>query len=105
MSTFTDLRSQLRLPVVGSPMFIASGPELVKAQCQAGIIGSFPTLNARPASLLTDWLDEISESNAAHTAANPSSLPLRTRSTSSSTVRTIASRRTSPRWSAIRCRS
>ena len=71
MSTFTDLRSQLRLPVLGSPMFIASGPELVKAQCQAGIIGSFPTLNARPASQLTDWLDEISESNAAHTAANP----------------------------------
>lgn len=71
MSSLANLHSQLRLPVVGSPMFIASGPELVRAQCQAGIVGSFPTLNARPASLLTDWLDEITESNAAHTAANP----------------------------------
>src|SRR5699024_10328867 len=71
MTSLTELRSQLRLPVVGSPMFIASGPELVTAQCQAGIIGSFPSLNARPASLLSDWLDEISESNAAFTAAHP----------------------------------
>lgn len=71
MNSFDNLLSQLRLPVLGSPMFIASGPELVKAQCQSGIIGSFPTLNARPASMLTDWLDEISESNAAFTAANP----------------------------------
>lgn len=71
MNSFANLLPQLRLPVLGSPMFIASGPELVKAQCQAGIIGSFPTLNARPASMLTDWLDEISETNAAFTAANP----------------------------------
>ena len=71
MNSFANLLPQLRLPVLGSPMFIASGPDLVKAQCQAGIIGSFPTLNARPASMLTDWLDEISETNAAFTAANP----------------------------------
>ncbi|MGO1563721.1 MAG: NAD(P)H-dependent flavin oxidoreductase [Brevibacterium aurantiacum] len=71
MNSFANLLPQLRLPVFGSPMFIASGPELVKAQCQAGIIGSFPTLNARPAAMLTDWLDEITESNAAFTAANP----------------------------------
>lgn len=71
MNSFANLLPQLRLPVLGSPMFIASGPELVKAQCQAGIIGSFPTLNARPASMLTDWLDEISETNTAFTAANP----------------------------------
>lgn len=71
MNSFANLLPQLRLPVFGSPMFIASGPELVKAQCQAGIIGSFPTLNARPAAKLTDWLDEITESNAAFTAANP----------------------------------
>jgi nitronate monooxygenase len=71
VTSLTDLRPQLRLPVVGSPMFIASGPELVKAQCQAGIIGSFPTLNARPASVLTDWLDEITESNATHTENHP----------------------------------
>ncbi|PCC42900.1 NAD(P)H-dependent flavin oxidoreductase [Brevibacterium aurantiacum] len=71
MNSFANLLPQLRLPVFGSPMFIASGPELVKAQCQAGIIGSFPTLNARPAAMLTDWLDEITESNAEFTAANP----------------------------------
>ncbi|MGO2027735.1 MAG: NAD(P)H-dependent flavin oxidoreductase [Brevibacterium aurantiacum] len=71
MNSFANLLPQLRLPVFGSPMFIASGPELVKAQCQAGIIGSFPTLNARPAAMLTDWLDEIRESNAAFTSANP----------------------------------
>ncbi|WP_350270880.1 nitronate monooxygenase family protein [Brevibacterium sp. CBA3109] len=71
MNSFANLLPQLRLPVFGSPMFIASGPDLVKAQCQAGIIGSFPTLNARPASMLTDWLDEIRESNAAFTTANP----------------------------------
>ncbi|MDN5661793.1 MAG: nitronate monooxygenase, partial [Brevibacterium aurantiacum] len=59
MNSFANLLPQLRLPVFGSPMFIASGPELVRAQCQSGIIGSFPTLNARPASMLTDWLDEI----------------------------------------------
>ncbi|MGO1313076.1 MAG: NAD(P)H-dependent flavin oxidoreductase, partial [Brevibacterium aurantiacum] len=71
MNSLANLLPQLRLPVFGSPMFIASGPELVKAQCQAGIIGSFPTLNARPAAMLTDWLDEITESNAEFTAANP----------------------------------
>lgn len=71
MSSFANILPQLQLPVLGSPMFIASGPDLVKAQCQAGIIGSFPTLNARPASMLTDWLDEIRETNAAFTAANP----------------------------------
>src|SRR5699024_8557487 len=71
VNSLSDLLSQLRLPVFGSPMFIASGPELVKAQCQAGVVGSFPSLNARPASMLTDWLDEITESNAAFTSANP----------------------------------
>src|SRR5690625_7675691 len=71
VNSLSDLLSQLRLPVFGSPMFIASGPELVKAQCQAGVVGSFPSLNARPASMLTDWLDEIAESNAAFTSANP----------------------------------
>lgn len=49
----------LELPVVASPMFIASGPELVIAQCRAGIVGSFPALNARPASLLDEWLAQI----------------------------------------------
>ncbi len=65
------LAQPLALPVVASPMFIASGPDLVKAQCQAGIVGSFPALNARPAELLKDWLSEITESNASFAAANP----------------------------------
>lgn len=55
------LISSLRLPVVGSPMFIASGPELVLAQCKAGIVGTFPALNARPAEQLERWLDTIEE--------------------------------------------
>jgi nitronate monooxygenase len=65
------LSGRLTLPVVCSPMFISSGPDLVIAQCQAGVIGSFPALNARPASQLTDWLDRIAEENAAYAAANP----------------------------------
>ncbi|WP_309133210.1 nitronate monooxygenase family protein [Brevibacterium sp.] len=73
MNLSANLHSRLRLPVVGSPMFIASGPDLVKAQCQSGIIGAFPTLNARPASMLVDWLDEITESNANFSAASPES--------------------------------
>jgi len=52
-------------------MFIASGPELVKAQCQAGIIGSFPSLNARPAALLDDWLTDLNESNTKYADADP----------------------------------
>lgn len=71
MSLPDILRSPLSLPVVASPMFIASGPALVTAQCQAGVIGSFPSLNARPASLLDEWFHEIRESNAAHAAKNP----------------------------------
>ncbi|AXY43371.1 nitronate monooxygenase family protein [Halomonas sp. JS92-SW72] len=51
----------LRLPVIGSPMFILSGPELVLAQCRAGILGAFPALNARPADALADWLSRITE--------------------------------------------
>lgn len=65
------LTRPLRLPVIASPMFIASGPQLVTAQCQAGVIGAFTTLNARPAELLDEWLHEIEESNAAFAKANP----------------------------------
>lgn len=53
------LASPLRLPVIASPVFICSGPALVTAQCQSGIIGSFFALNARPSSALSDWLDEV----------------------------------------------
>jgi len=61
----------LRLPVIASPMFIASGPELVLAQCKAGIVGSFPALNARPAELLDVWLTQMQEELAAYQSQNP----------------------------------
>lgn len=62
---------RLRLPVIASPMFLVSGPDLVIAQCKAGIVGSFPALNARPSSQLNEWLHRITEELAAHDAANP----------------------------------
>ena len=61
----------LSLPVIGAPMFIASGPELVIAQCKAGIVGSFPALNARPADELTKWLTRIETELADFKAAHP----------------------------------
>lgn len=61
----------LALPVIASPMFIASGPALVAAQCKAGIVGSFPALNARPAELLDTWLTDLKAELAAYQAANP----------------------------------
>src|SRR3954471_10527751 len=64
----------LALPVVASPMFIVSYPELVLAQCKAGIVGSFPALNARPAELLDEWLTQIQAQIAEHKAANPAAL-------------------------------
>ncbi|MEJ8845842.1 nitronate monooxygenase family protein [Variovorax rhizosphaerae] len=63
----------LRLPVIASPLFIISVPQLVIAQCKAGIVGSMPALNARPATLLDDWLAEITETLAAHDRAHPES--------------------------------
>jgi nitronate monooxygenase len=65
------LRDRLRLPVVGAPMFIVSTPRLVLAQCKAGIVGSFPALNARPAAQLDDWLAEITGELAAYSRVNP----------------------------------
>ena len=62
---------KLSIPVIGSPMFIASTPDLVIAQCKAGIIGSFPALNARPAELLTEWLTRIETELAEYARANP----------------------------------
>jgi nitronate monooxygenase len=67
------LRGKLRLPAIGAPMFIISHPELVIAQCKAGIVGSFPALNARPLSQLDEWLDEITEALAAHDRVHPES--------------------------------
>ncbi|MES2032931.1 MAG: nitronate monooxygenase family protein [Pseudomonadota bacterium] len=65
------LRDRLRLPVIASPLFIISGPDLVIAQCKAGIVGSFPSLNARPISQLDEWLARITEELAAWDKANP----------------------------------
>lgn len=62
---------RLRLPVIGSPLFIISGPELVIAQCKAGVIGSFPALNARPSGVLDEWLHQITEELTAHNRDNP----------------------------------
>ena len=56
--------SRLRLPVVGAPLFVISNPELVIAQCTAGIVGTFPSLNARPVSVLDEWLHQITETLA-----------------------------------------
>ncbi|WP_018914012.1 nitronate monooxygenase family protein [Thiomonas sp. FB-6] len=63
--------SRLRLPVIGSPLFIISNPELVIAQCTAGIVGSFPALNARPASQLDEWLAQVTEALAAWDREHP----------------------------------
>lgn len=65
------IKGRLRLPLIGSPLFIISVPDLVVAQCQAGMIGSMPTLNARPIEQLDDWLCEISGRLAEHDKANP----------------------------------
>ena len=65
------LKDNLRLPVVASPLFIISHPPLVLAQCKAGVVGSFPALNARPESQVDEWLAEITEGLADHNARNP----------------------------------
>ena len=71
MSIPSLLQGRLRIPVIGAPMFIVSTPALVMAQCKAGVVGSFPALNARPASQLDDWLSQITETLDAHARANP----------------------------------
>ncbi len=71
MPTIQELKSSLRLPVVGAPMFIVSTPELVIAQCTAGIVGAFPSLNARPAEALDEWLTRIDTALAEARAARP----------------------------------
>src|SRR3954449_9421246 len=63
--------SGLRLPVIAAPMFIVSNPKLVIAQCTSGIVGGFPALNARPASLLDEWIHEITEALAAWDRDHP----------------------------------
>ena len=65
------LKDTLRLPVIGSPLFIISNPDLVIAQCKAGIVGSFPALNARPEPVLEEWLKRITEELDRHNQENP----------------------------------
>ena len=69
--TLPAIFSKLRLPVVGAPLFIVSNPELVIAQCTAGIVGSFPALNARPQAQLDEWLQQITETLAAWDREHP----------------------------------
>ncbi len=71
MSTLPPPLDALPLPIIGAPLFIISNPKLVVAQCIAGVVGSMPALNARPAAQLEDWLAEISETLAAHDRAHP----------------------------------
>jgi nitronate monooxygenase len=71
MSKLPRVLQNLSLPVIASPMFIVSTPRLVIEQCKAGIVGSMPALNARPASQLDEWLHEIEESLAAYNRVNP----------------------------------
>ncbi|MEY5007950.1 MAG: NAD(P)H-dependent flavin oxidoreductase [Sphingomonadaceae bacterium] len=69
--TLPAIFDRLRLPVIASPLFLVSGPELVIAQCKAGIVGSFPALNARPQSMLDEWIHRITEELAAWNRDNP----------------------------------
>ncbi len=71
MAIPASLANQLSIPVIGSPLFIISNPDLVLAQCKAGVIGSFPSLNARPIEQLEEWLAQLNEELAAARKANP----------------------------------
>jgi nitronate monooxygenase len=73
MTRLPGALARLPLPIIGSPLFIISNPKLVIAQCIAGVVGSMPALNARPASQLDEWLAEITEALAAHDRAHPES--------------------------------
>ena len=69
--TLQELKRRLRIPVIGSPLFIISNPDLVIAQCKAGIVGSFPALNARPAEVLDQWLERITTELAEYDRLHP----------------------------------
>ncbi|MBJ7407174.1 MAG: nitronate monooxygenase [Bradyrhizobium sp.] len=71
MSMPALFKGRLSIPVIGSPLFIISVPDLVIAQCKAGVVGSFPSLNARPPELLDEWLARITEELAAYDRAHP----------------------------------
>jgi nitronate monooxygenase len=71
MTLPADWRERLTIPAICAPMFLVSGPELVTAACKAGVIGAFPTINARPVAALDDWLTRIRDELAAHEADDP----------------------------------
>src|SRR5665213_3927696 len=71
MSMPALFKGRLSIPVIGAPLFIISVPDLVIAQCKAGIVGSFPALNARPPALLDEWLTRIRQELAAYDQAHP----------------------------------
>lgn len=73
MALVPHLKGKLKIPVVGAPLFIVSGPELVISQCKAGVVGSFPALNARPQEVLDEWLTQIKEELDRHNQENPDS--------------------------------
>ena len=73
MALVSHLKGKLKIPVVGAPLFIVSGPELVISQCKAGVVGSFPALNARPQEVLGQWLTKIKEELDKHNQKNPDS--------------------------------
>ena len=73
MALVPHLKGKLKIPVVGAPLFIVSGPELVIGQCKAGVVGSFPALNARPQEVLDEWLTQIKEELDKHNQKNPDS--------------------------------
>ena len=75
MTTFAEIKKTMSLPAIGAPLFIVSNPKLVIAQCTAGIIGSFPALNARPQEKLDDWIVEIKEAIARHNDPNVAFIP------------------------------
>ena len=77
MSLPESLNGNLRIPVIGAPMFIVSVPDLVLAQCKAGIVGSFPALNARPQERLDEWLEQITSELAEFKANNPDAVVAR----------------------------
>jgi len=74
LSSPRQILQALRVPVIGAPMFLVSGPELVIEQCKAGIIGSFPALNARPQELLESWLTQIERALETHRRENPQAI-------------------------------
>ena len=74
MDVVNFLKDKTRLPVIGAPLFTVSYPELVLAQCKAGVVGSFPALNARPAEKLDEWLTSMKKELSEHQEANPNEI-------------------------------